>query len=53
MLKWYNSNQSDKYSERIYNKDSIWKYIVPTNIGVPVLDKGVVSTTKYSVLAQM
>ena len=53
MLKWYNSNQSDKYSERIYNKDSIWKYIIPTNIGVPVLENGVVSTTKYSVLAQM
>lgn len=53
MLKWYNSNQSDMYSERIYNKDSMWKYIIPTNIGVPVLDKGAVSTTKYSVLAQM
>ena len=53
MLKWYNTNQSDKYSERIYNKDSIWKYIVPTNIGVPVLENGAVSTTKYSVLAQM
>lgn len=53
MLKWYNTNQSDKYSERIYNKDSIWKYIVPSNIGVPVLENGVVGTTKYSVLAQM
>lgn len=53
MLKWYNTNQSDKYSERIYNKDSIWKYIIPSNIGVPVLENGVVGTTKYSVLAQM
>lgn len=53
MLKWYNTNQSDKYAERIYNKDSIWKYIIPTNIGVPVLDKGIVSTTKYPVLPQM
>lgn len=53
MLKWYNLNQSDKYAERIYNKDSLWKYIIPTNIGVPVLDKGVVKQTKYSVLAQM
>lgn len=53
MLRWYNTNQSDKYSERIYNKDSVWKYIIPTNIGVSVLDNGKVGTTKYSVLSQM
>ena len=53
ILKWYNTNQSDMYAERIYNKDSLWKYIIPTNIGVPVLEGGVVKQTKYSVLAQM
>lgn len=53
MLRWYNTNQSDMYGERIYNKDSVWKYVVPTNIGVPVLENGVVKTMKYSTLPQM
>lgn len=53
MLKWYNTNQSDKYCERVYNKDSLWKYIIPTNVGVKVLDNGVVGTVKYPVLSQM
>lgn len=53
MLKWYNTNQSDKYCERVYNKDSLWKYIIPTNVGVKVLENGAVGTVKYPVLSQM
>lgn len=53
MLKWYNTNQSDVYSERVYNKDSLWKYIIPTNVGVKVLENGAVGTVKYPVLSQM
>lgn len=53
MLKWYNTKQSDMYSERVYNKDSLWKYIIPTNVGVKVLQNGVVGTVKYPVLSQM
>lgn len=54
MLKWYNTNQSDRYCERIYNKDALYKYIVPFNVGVDVVDEsGTLKHVTYDYLNQM
>lgn len=53
MLKWYNTNQSDKYCERVYNKDALYKYIIPFNVGVDVMEDGVLTHKPYDYLNQM
>jgi hypothetical protein len=51
MLSYYNTNQSDKYSERVYNKDSLYKYIIPYNVGIPYTSSGSINT--FDVIAKM
>jgi hypothetical protein len=49
----FDKEQSNKYCERIYNLDALYKYVDPKTLGVEVNQNGVVSTVKYSYLEAM
>ena len=55
MFDYFDTNQSDKFCARIFNKDSISKYIVPKTIGVTVIDENTKqeTTKKYSYMESM
>lgn len=55
MFDFFDTNQSDKFCARIFNKDSINKYIVPKTIGVTVIDENTKqeTTKKYSYMESM
>lgn len=48
MYESFDTNQSDMYCEKIFNKDSIYKYIEPLTQGVEVIVDGDVTNTKYN-----
>ena len=55
MFDFFDTNQSDKFCARIFNKDSISKYIIPKTIGVTVIDENTKqeTTKKYSYMESM
>ena len=48
MYESFDNNQSDKYCEKIFNKDSIYKYSEPLTQGVEVIVDGQTTNTKYN-----
>ena len=55
MYDYFDKQQSDKFCARIFNQDSISKYIVPKTIGVDVIDENTkeVTNKKYSYMESM
>ena len=53
IFEMFDTNQSDKFCERLYNIDAINKYVIPKTIGVKVLQNGVTSNIKYDYLEAM
>ena len=53
ILNIFDKEQSAKFCERIYNKDSVLKYVVPKTEGVTVLKDGQVTKQTYSYLEAM
>lgn len=49
----FDTEQSSKFCERIYNLDAINKYVIPKTIGVEVVTGGSTSNVKYSYLEAM
>ena len=49
----FDTQQSDKFCERIYNMDALNKYVAPKTIGVEVNQDGVINNIKYSYLEAM
>lgn len=49
----FDKEQSQKFCERIYNLDALYKYVDPKTKGVEVNQDGAVSTVKYSYLEAM
>lgn len=53
ILQVFGKNQSEKFSERIFNIDAQYKYVAPKTIGTNVIVGGQVQNTKYSYLEAM
>jgi hypothetical protein len=49
----FDTEQSSRFAERIYNLDALNKYVSPKTQGVDVVQDGQVSTLKYSYLEAM
>lgn len=47
MFSFFDDNQSDKFCEKIYNKDSLYKYIYPLTYGVPVGNADTITSYNY------
>lgn len=53
IFRMFDTEQSDKFCERIYNLDALNKYVDPKTLGVEVNQDGVISNVKYSYLEAM
>lgn len=53
ILRMFNDEQSERFCERVFNVDSLRKYIDPKTKGVSVLRDGRVTTQTYSYLESM
>lgn len=49
----FDTNQSDRFCERIFNKDSLYKYIEPATQGVVVNKEGSTEVQKYNYLTSL
>ena len=53
IFQMFDTEQSDKFCERIYNLDALNKYVDPKTLGVEVNQDGVTTNVKYSYLEAM
>lgn len=53
MFEYFDTAQSDKFAERIYNEDAVQKYVNPKTLGVEVLEEGSVQTKRYDYVESM
>ncbi|WP_313418838.1 hypothetical protein [Sphingobacterium multivorum] len=53
ILQVFGKNQSEKFSERIFNLDAQYKYVAPKTLGTNMIVGGNVQNTKYSYLDAM
>lgn len=49
----FDTEQSDRYCERIFNKDALYKYVEPKTSGVKVVQDGAETYQEYSYLEAM
>lgn len=54
LFKYYDEEQSNKYCERLYNKDALYKYVIPKTVGVELNENGniIYKTYNYEASAQ-
>lgn len=53
MFAYFDTAQTDKFAERIYNEDAVQKYVNPKTLGVQVLEDGEVRTKTYDYVESM
>lgn len=53
LYKYFDDNQSAKFSERIFNKDALYKYISPKTKGISVVENDVTIVKTYSYLEDL